>query len=121
VADILVDKHRGRSLLDIGWLVMDLPDLLGCRGDAAIVCILGGEFELRKQREITFLHRAVEDCGLSSDCMGHNIMLSVLTRGTSSINATTTAAGKSSQLHQGWVGRLFNAILTSALAMRGLD
>jgi uncharacterized protein len=43
--DILVDMERGRSLLDIGWLGMDLPDLLGCRGDAAIVCFLGGEFE----------------------------------------------------------------------------
>ena len=31
--DLLVDKERGRSLLDLGGLLMDLQDLLGCNVD----------------------------------------------------------------------------------------
>jgi uncharacterized protein len=31
--DILVDLEPGRSLLDLGGLVMDLQELLGCRVD----------------------------------------------------------------------------------------
>lgn len=32
--DVLVDLEPGRSLLDLGGLLMDLQDLLGCRVDA---------------------------------------------------------------------------------------
>jgi len=31
--DVLVDMEPGRSLLDMGGLLMDLQDLLGCRVD----------------------------------------------------------------------------------------
>ncbi len=31
--DLLVDMEEGRSLLDLGGLLMDLQDLLGCRVD----------------------------------------------------------------------------------------
>jgi predicted nucleotidyltransferase len=31
--DVLVDMESGRSLLDMGGLLMDLQDLLGCRVD----------------------------------------------------------------------------------------
>ena len=31
--DVLVDLESGRSLLDLGGLLMDLQDLLGCRVD----------------------------------------------------------------------------------------
>jgi len=31
--DVLVDLEPGRSLLDLGGLLMDLQDLLGCRVD----------------------------------------------------------------------------------------
>ena len=31
--DLLVDMERGRSLLDLGGLLMDLQDLLGCNVD----------------------------------------------------------------------------------------
>jgi predicted nucleotidyltransferase len=31
--DVLVDLERGRSLMDLGGLLMDLQDLLGCKVD----------------------------------------------------------------------------------------
>lgn len=34
--DILIDVEPGRSLLDMGGLLMDLQDLLGCRVDVVI-------------------------------------------------------------------------------------
>lgn len=34
--DILIDVEPGRSLLDMGGLLMDLQDLLGCRVDIVI-------------------------------------------------------------------------------------
>lgn len=33
--DFLVDLEKGRSLLDLGGLLMDLQDFLGCRVDVA--------------------------------------------------------------------------------------
>jgi hypothetical protein len=33
--DVLVDLEPGRSLLDLGGLLMDLQELLGCRVDVA--------------------------------------------------------------------------------------
>ena len=33
--DFLVDMEQGRSLLDMGGLLMDLRDLLGCKVDVA--------------------------------------------------------------------------------------
>jgi hypothetical protein len=35
--DFLVDMDRGRSLLDMGGLLMDLRDLLGCEVDVVTV------------------------------------------------------------------------------------
>ena len=34
--DFLVDMKPGRSLFDLGWLLKDLQDLLGCRVDLGI-------------------------------------------------------------------------------------
>jgi predicted nucleotidyltransferase len=45
--DVLVDLELGRSLLDLGGLLMDLQDLLGCRVD--VVTEMGLHWYIRER------------------------------------------------------------------------
>jgi uncharacterized protein len=45
--DVLVDLEPGRSLLDLGGLLMDLQDLLGCRVD--VVTEMGLHWYIRER------------------------------------------------------------------------
>jgi hypothetical protein len=52
--DVLVDLDDGRSMLDLGGLLMDLQDLLGCRVDVVT------ERGLRERMKDRVLAEAVE-------------------------------------------------------------
>jgi predicted nucleotidyltransferase len=49
--DVLVDLEPGRSLLDLGGLLMDLQELLGCKVDVATVNGLRPRVRERALRE----------------------------------------------------------------------
>lgn len=49
--DVLVDLEPGRSLLDLGGLLMELEELLGCRIDVATEAGLRGRIRDRVLRE----------------------------------------------------------------------
>jgi hypothetical protein len=53
--DLLVDMQPGKGLLDMGGLLMDLQDLLGCRVDVVTEKGLRGRIRERVLREAVLL------------------------------------------------------------------
>ena len=53
--DLLVDMQPGKGLLDMGGLLMDLQDLLGCRVDLVTEKGLRGRIRERVLREAVLL------------------------------------------------------------------
>ena len=53
--DLLVDMQPGKGLLDVGGLLMDLQDLLGCRVDVVTEKGLRGRIRERVLREAVLL------------------------------------------------------------------